>query len=169
MRQPEGPTPAPGRPKPAQLPGQAIKVSPPNACGRGNELGHGGTKEGSVGDVTNRPLGCYPDKQSGTRAVLCPERKDSVETGNDVFNPTSMISSLFRKETAPWLPTRDTRLPDITQRLERIRGLHNQAVYPMDTVGNTLARSQLAQVEVPWLLARLDEAMLQIMELETGR
>lgn len=59
--------------------------------------------------------------------------------------------------------------PEIVQRLQKIRKLQRQAMYPLDTVGGTWALSQLAQVEVPWLTACLEEAMIRMMEPKIRR
>ncbi|MDR6688317.1 hypothetical protein J2Y41_003903 [Arthrobacter sp. 1088] len=48
----------------------------------------------------------------------------------------------------------------IEDRLGRIEGLQLQAIYPLDTVAGVWAQSQLAQVEVPWLVRTLRESLL---------
>jgi hypothetical protein len=59
-------------------------------------------------------------------------------------------------------------IESMEERLERILRLQREATYPLSPVAGVWAQAQLAQVEVPWLMRGLQEAMAWIKHLEKG-
>lgn len=54
----------------------------------------------------------------------------------------------------------------LEDRLEQILRLRRQAIYPLGPVAGVWAQSQLAHVEVPWLVDSLQDAMAWARQLE---
>lgn len=54
----------------------------------------------------------------------------------------------------------------LEDRLEQILRLRRQAIYPLGPVAGVWAQSQLAHVEVPWLVDSLQDVMAWARQLE---
>lgn len=92
-----------------------------------------------------------------------PKREVRMHSGINVLPATRLP---FQEAELSLSSSWQLHSSETTKRLERIRELQLRAVYPLDTVGCAHAQSQLAHVDVPWLTARLAEAVLRIRELE---
>lgn len=73
-----------------------------------------------------------------------------------------------RSDTVTALEGASGAIESMEERLELILRLQHEATYPLSPVAGAWAQAQLAQVEVPWLMSGLQEAMAWIKHFEKG-